>query len=430
MRLLFPLLIAVLFLEGLARKLMPQLGAEVLLVKDCLIALLTAYLFTFKRHMLAGLKSGMNGTLVGLFVLVIALSLVSLISLQIPVPIYLLGFREYFFYTAVVVTSYAYFDLKRAKRFFAWLFCFAAVVDVLGILQATGTINSWLLLPIEKSFQAHSSAHGEFALIASIFDVPERFAAFNLFIFISCWNRDDKDGSIYHGSYRNILLVVSLASLFVSGRRIAFLLAMCYGLGALAFENRTTRGRIRALCGVVFAATGGIVFLNSYDTVLSRVIFSRDIIEESIFYIKLAYVWYSDALQATAFSVGAFGFNSPGVNAVMPENIDILPGVVYVEGLWDKTIVSLGILGAGVLFVSVLLLIRDLRRNAIRCSHPLPFYVYAYVLCIMVWNLKSGEFLVWSPFTCLLIGMSYRLSRHSAALSRPLAVESGEKAGI
>lgn len=411
MRIMFPGLIVVLMLEGLVRKLYPDIGAQVLLVKDCGIIIIMAFLVVFNRQALVSLMKGMNKIVLILGAVVVALSFSSMLWLGIPSQMYLLGVREYFFYAAIMAASYVYFDLNRSARFMKGLFLFSLAVNVAAICQATGFISTPLLLPLQGSWQSHSSVFGDFVYISSIFDVPERFAAFNLFIFLASYALIRNRDVLLRWEIMIATFLLSLISLFISGRRVSFVVAVAFVVFDLLTERQSIRRRIAAIVAVAIAAFGGSFFLANYESTLVQVMFNREILDETLFYAKQISVWYLDALGNAGLTVGYFGLTSPGMNSIDMTGEVAFPDTMKLEGIWDKTLISMGVLGSSLLLAAVVLVIFDLRRKSVGRGNAMMSSVYYFILCLSIWNIKSGEFMVWAPFAYLLIGLFYKLSR-------------------
>lgn len=422
MRIVFPCLVIVLMLEGLVRKGYPEIGAQVLLVKDGFIICLAAFLLAFKRKALSGLMKSMSKIVLFGSALVLSLSVSSWLSLGIPLQMYLLGLREYFFYAAIMFASYAYFDVERATRFMKVLFVYAIVVDVAAICQATGVISSPLLLPLQNSLQSHSSMFGEFAYISSVFDVPERFAAFNLFIVLASYAWIRNRVVLLRWEVLMATFLLSIVALFISGRRVAFLIAVAFVVIDVVTERQTIRKRLAAFLAVVMAAIGGAIFSANFDSALVHVVFNAEILDEVAFYGKQVTIWYLEALRNAGWFTGYFGLTSPGTNSIVFSSEIYFPDTLKLEGLWDKSLISMGIVGSTLLLAVVFMLIMDLRKKSVEKGDATMSSIYYFVLCLSIWNIKSGEFMVWAPFAYLLLGLFYKLSRATGPLKSGIKI--------
>lgn len=418
MKLIVPALIVALLLEGLIRKSLAESGAQVLLVKDAIIILMTGFALAFHRKALGGFWRTMGRKVVILFSLTALLSIFSLISLATPIPMYLLGFREYFFYSAILLGSYSYFTSERSEKVLIGILMFAVLVDVAAICQALGLISSHLLLPMQTNHQTHTSHFGDFVFISSVFDVPERFAVFNLFVFLLSYVRLRDEATLLRREFLVVTLLASLISLFISGRRVSFLVALAFAIVNVMTQPKSIRKWVSTLAVFMIAVVGGGVFFMQYESALVKVIFNREIFGEIWFYLKQAIVWYSDAFTNAGVFTGYLGLTSPGAANLIIGSDMPFPNTTRVEGLWDKTLISMGVAGSTFLLASVLVLLWDLRRIAKVKNDPTISTIYYFVCCVAIWNIKSGEFLVWAPFTYLLVGMSYRLS-HDGAVNCP-----------
>jgi len=395
--------------EGLVRKLFPDLAGRALLIKDSVFAL-QVFLLVFELLLCLSLRQrlgrwaafpGLRFAAAGL-VIVAILSSFSLWYGRVNVETYLLGFREYFFYVPLVMIAFDYFqDIQRRDRFLYTLVLTAVLMDIAGLAQVMGIIDSSLLRPIEAHVPSHSSEFGEYIYASSVFDVPERFAVFNLFILFVSASLLTRQSRKSRRALLALVIALSWLSLFVSARRIAFILGSLVLPILIVGQNRR---KVLAVLLMAVLMWVSLSILELLQPTLSQVI-TANTMDDILFYLD----WSIRDLQrsmdfAPSLFYGNLGLTSPGIGFT---GIGRSPIYGILEGLWAKTVYSLGPGGAFILLVAQVVVILEIFRIYRRTREQLIGAVLLYLVCMSTWNIKSGDYLVWTPFTMIIVGLAY-----------------------
>jgi len=416
---LFPLYVFLMLFDGLMRKSVSGQSGTIMLVKDGLFAgmiVLMVFSLLISSKARGRLKQLLAFQAVKLclivFVVVFLLSLVSLLSDQEGgLQVYLLGFREYFLYIPMLFIAYDYFqDENRRTCFVRLLSLFAIIASVAALLQVIGLVNSSLLQPISDHLVSHSSEFGEFDYVSSTFDVPERFAVFNLFILIASALLLVKRTINIRSGVLAVSLLLSWISLFISGRRVSFVL----GTATLfAIFSLQTRNRFKGILLIVASMVVMSAIMFSLNRTLFQVIQTTTISDARFYYFEWTYDEFARLIEfLPPFFYGKFGQTSPGAAAVLGYS----PMYMFIEAFWVRAAFALGIVSAVLLFMAQVLMILEMIRLYLRWRDPLISAAVLYLICISAWNWKSGEYLVWIPLTMMIIGMGYAASNAKPSL--------------
>lgn len=405
-----PLFVFLMLTEGLFRKLLPGQPGFVILIKDGLLltqsGILTLELFISKnlRNRMKMLFSfhGLLFAFLGL-TLVCLFSTFSLIYELVDIQTYLLGFREYFIYTFVIILSIDYFQSEKNKDRIIWCLLIAAIIiDIIGLLQWVGVIDINLLKPIEAHVPIHSFEYDYYSYQSSVFDVPERYAVFNLFILITCGSMLLSVNFERYKTFLVLVMFLALISIFSSARRISFMLGIITTIIFIYLFIR--RYKISNVLFFVFIIISGTIFILMpfVDPVLLRSY--SNIFDDIGFYSE----WTINDYQAIAvipnyFFFGALGQTSPGALSLG------LEGLFYgaFETAFSKAVFSLGVFGAFILFLSQILIFIELLKHYIKYKNWPIFCALIYMACVTIWNIKGGEYLVWAPLSMTVIGLAY-----------------------
>lgn len=384
--LLFVIIIFLIFFEGLFRKF---LNTQVFVIKDLLIIIelfLLDYYFKINKKVL----------LFSMFLFILIMfSLFSLI-INKNIVLYLLGFREYFFYIFFIPIVYKYFKNKDITKFINKLLIFAVLIDLLGLFQRIGIIDFEYLNIIKTYHQSHSSIAGEFHFTVSIFDVPERFAIFNVFMFFYSY-------FVFQTNKKVSFLFLSLLffiSVFISGRRVSIFLVLLF-IFLDNFNIKNFRKVLSFFIVALFISLISFYVLSTISPVLTQIIFSKNLIDDAFFYLKLVFEWYINAFEVSHLFYGNFGVTSPGSNSLVEKNFNI-----WIEGFWDKSLYSFGIIPTiSLLAIYIYFLYNVFRYYKYYKFDPFISSFFYYMLITFIWIIKSGNLLVWAPFSTLLMGI-------------------------
>lgn len=406
----FPLFVFLMLTEGLFRKLLPGQPGYVMLIKDGLL-LTQSGILTLELFLSKNLRNRMNilfsfhGLLFAFLgiTIVCLLSIFSLVYELVDIQTYLLGFREYFIYTFIIILSIDYFQSDKNKNGIIWgLLIAAIIIDSIGLLQWVGVIDINLLKPIETHVPIHSYEDVYYSYQSSIFDVPERFAVFNLFILITCGSM------ILSTKYKRLKIILtfvmflSLISIFSSARRISFILGILSMIMFLYLFMRKKNYLIVWFYTLIILSVIIFILIPFIDPVLLRSY--SNIFDDIGFYSE----WTINDYQAIAvipnyFFFGALGQTSPGALSLG------LEGLLYgaFETAFSKAVFSLGVFGAFILFLFQIMIFKELLKYYNRYKNWPIFCALVYMLCIMIWNIKGGEYMVWAPLSMIVIGLAY-----------------------
>jgi len=397
----FLIVLFLILFEGLVRKSFPAIGTQAFLLKDLIIVPL---FFAQLPYIKFRKKFDLLWVAFFIYMLVFVVSLFSLALSETTPYLYALGFREYFFYAALILLGYQYFSKlgnKGMDDFIRKFLYVGFVITSLGIAQSSGILNLEILKSTEGVHQEHSSAFGVFYFTASLFDLPEKFAFINLLLFLLLYSSIRCRQKITRFDY--LFLVIFLIGIVISGRRIATFLILLFVTYDF-FANR------KELKGVVLITILVVIFpfiiyfsVQSIDPILAQLIFSMATLDDAFFYLNWALGLFLNAFEQVNVLTGRFGITSPGSNIVAGKDSFF---TYEIEGFWDKTLLSLGWLATVLLMSSFALVL--LRVEGMRKQFVGDYLLRAISYCLIaaaVWGIKSGNFLVWTPLTFLVIGL-------------------------
>lgn len=381
-----------------------------MLIKDGLL-LTQSCIFTLELFLSKKLRNRMNmvtsfhGLLLAFsgLTLVCLLSIFSLIYELVDVQTYLLGFREYFIYTFIIILSIDYFQNEKYKDRIIWCLLIAAIIiDIIGLLQWIGIIDINLLKPIEAHVPFHSFEDEYYSYQSSVFDVPERFAIFNLFILITCGSMVLSAKFEQFKIYLTIVMFLSLISIFSSARRISFILGVIAMIVFLYLFMRRRKSLSVWFSAMIIISVIIFILIPFVDPVLIRSY--SNIFDAIDFYSK----WTISDYQAIAgipnyFFFGALGQTSPGALFLGFEGL--LFGAF--ETAFSKAVFSLGFFGAIILFLFQALIFKELLKYYIKYKNWPLLSALIYMVCVIIWNIKGGEYMVWAPLSMIVIGLAY-----------------------
>lgn len=395
MRKIFEIFFVLLVIEGFLRKLVGNIYPT--LMKD--VILIIYALLSIKFYKISALR--FNALKIYMLVILCVL-LTSLLSFWFwedqNYQIYLLGFREYIFYTPLIFLSYEYItEHKNPNIFLQYIAITSSLLGLLGALQYFNIINSTYLLPIPEHLVSRSSDYGEIQYISSIFDVPERYAVFSLLALIISVNFliDSFNNKIYI-----ITSALSLFSLLISARRVSFILGLI-SIFILALLKTSNFIKIIIYC-LFFSFLLGILLIISDDKV-SSIIINHTIADSVYYYGEWTYGEFERVLGSYEILSGKFGITSPG--AVTSMNI---PLDINIEAFWVRAFYSLGALPSILLFSSLFIIVMDMFIKFYKNKeNNLSLISGVFIFELLVWNWKSGNFLVWTPLTLIFVGIGF-----------------------
>lgn len=400
-KLFFPTIFALIIFEGLIRKSFPAVGTQALLLKDILIV----GVFMFQVwHIKFNKNFDILKLVYILYSLVFLISLLSLISYKTNTFLYGLGFREYFFYAALGILSFQYFTklgIRGTDNFISNLTYAGFFITLAGIMHTLGILNLSILESIKDVHQEHSSAYGSFYFTSSIFDIPEKYAIFNVLLFLLVYSSLRSNHRIVR--YEYLFLMVFLIGTIISGRRVAIFLLVLVILYDYFINRKSVKGFSYLFLASIIILPSVFYSVVILDPVLAKVLFSVNTVENALYYLNWSFDLFTNALYKADLFTGIFGITSPGSDLFL-NKYNLFE--YEIEGFWDKTLFSLGISGTILLFISMILLLfksEGLRRKffddyAIRA-------ISSYLIVITGWGIKSGNFLVWTPLTFVIIGI-------------------------
>jgi hypothetical protein len=403
-RYFFPLIFFLILIEGLVRKTIPSIGTQAFLLKDLVIFIVFFLQLPFYK---ISKSFKVFGAVFFIYFLVFFISLFSLILSDTSVYLYLLGFREYFFYVIVIPIAYNYFrilDLDGINQLVQKFLYIGVFISLLGIFQSLGILELDFLKIIKEYHQEHSSIAGVFYFTVSIFDVPEKFAIFNILLFMIVYSSIRSKQQITSHDY--LFLAIFAICIIISGRRGAVFLTLLIILYDFAIYEKTTKGVLLAIIALIISPLFLYFSVASIDPVLAEIIFSSNTLENAWYYLNWSIGLFLNAFQNVDLLSGYFGITSPGSD-VIEGKYDIF--TYEIEGFWDKTLFAMGVLGTILLLISfvILLTIMSRIRSKFRQDYLVRGIVY-YLIVIFAWGIKSGNFLVWAPITFLILALFYR----------------------
>jgi hypothetical protein len=389
--------ISLLLLEGLLRKYIES--SYSILIKDIFFILLM--LFNSKEFRINVVKyKAVKFYFFTLTLLLLTSFLSFLYWNDQNTTIYLLGFREYLFYTPLIFIGYNYvFYCSNEEKVLRTFIYLAAAIGLMGLLQYYTLVDSKYLMPISDHLVSRSSSYGEIKYISSIFDVPERFAIFSLLlVIVSTYQiilaRENK--LLYFLS-----ILIGLHSLLITARRISFILGIITCFMILFFYNKKNK-----LLNFLIVTLATIIIITSLlymNTSISNTIIDNSFSDGVYYFGYWTVEEFSKVNDVFNSITGRFGSTSPGAVEVLGYN----PLTVEIEAFWARALFSIGGFTSLLLFISLVVIDIDLFRRGNLHKSTLALISGTFLFSVLVWNWKSGTYLIWSPLTLLLIGIGY-----------------------
>ena len=400
-KIVFLIILFFIFFEGLVRKGVPVIGTQAFLLKDLIIPPL---FFAQLPYIKFRKKFDLLWVAFLIYMLVFVVSLFSLALSETTPYLYALGFREYFFYATLILLGYEYFSKLGNKGMDDFIRKFIYVgfaITSLGIAQSSGILDLDILKSIESVNQEHSSEFGVFYFTASLFDTPEKFAFINLLLFLLLYSSIRCRQKIMRFDY--LFLIIFLIGVVISGRRVATFLMLLFVTYDFLANKKELKGVVLMTISVVIFPFIIYFSVQSIDPVLAQLIFSTATLADALFYLNWALGLFLNAFEQVNVLTGTFGITSPGSDIVVGKDSFF---AYEIEGFWDKTLISLGWLATLLLMSSFALVL--LRVEGIRKQFVDDYLLRAISYCLIaaaVWGIKSGNFLVWTPLTFVVIGL-------------------------
>tara|TARA_B110000503_G_C6938751_1_gene325960 strand:- start:27 stop:683 length:657 start_codon:yes stop_codon:yes gene_type:complete len=200
-----------------------------------------------------------------------------------------------------------------------------------------------------------------------------------------------------------LFLIIFLIGIVISGRRVAsFLIVLLVTYDFFANKKELKGILLMTILVVIFPF---IIYFSvqSIDPVLAQLIFSMSTFDDALFYLNWALDLFLNAFEQVNVLTGRFGITSPGSDIVAGKDSFF---TYEIEGFWDKTLISLGWLATVLLmssFALVLLRVERMRKQFVD-DYLLRATSYS-LIAAAVWGIKSGNFLVWTPLSFLVIGL-------------------------
>lgn len=396
-------------LEGPVRKIAVLGDGSTLLIKEVLalivfsVALPTALLgYQYPRKWIFG-----AGALITAGISVVVLQSILISSNLTPM---ILGSMEYIVPFMILSSCLIVMSVNVV---IAYKLCYMVVImvsigNVLLIINMGLGLGLSLLQPIASVVSMHSSLAGYYYMESGLFDVPERLGFTNLVMltlipWLVRYHRNADLSELKRLYVPGLLSGIAFVSVVLSGRRVAILLAFIQ----VVFVIREIGGQrllskfASLLTITIIAALGAVI----YSDALISTIFDRTFVDAT------RYGYWGATQPAVAYSYldhpvqGHFGQISPG-NSILGYR----PAAVWHGGLesgFARHLYSLGIFGSMLIGIGLLFLVfgdwkRRWRNNGSVCL----LLVY-----VIVWQIKSGNFLVWYPMTVLAITVSWQYQR-------------------
>ena len=401
---LFVIFTLLLLFKGFFRKLYPPLGELIYLTSDIvLISIIIMSMsknFNFKKQRVYAYLSYI------IFIISVLPAAINSFYHTYDIALIMLGIREYLFPPLVFFAGLSFFsnkeNLERYLRIIRIIGIFSAI---LGITVLVFNIQSPLLNPMESHIGAHSSEFGEFGYIASVFDSPEKYTIFLLFVFCFTFPSYRRDG------IKSVLFcLVILIALAASGRRVGIVLAVIALLIYFTLVDRDPR--VYLLLAIVFPFWY-YLFTMLADT-LSQVLLTTTYSDIYYYFGE----WLFGDITAI-FSIGVdfissnFGQGSPGASSYHENN-----EFWGVESLISRLLYYVGIFGfVGISFLIATIIISLFFRLR---KYPSSLMYSSFIFCVstVLWNIKSGNILVWPELFYISLSIAYSLFKGNAYIQK------------
>jgi hypothetical protein len=394
---LFVIFTLLLLFKGFFRKLNPSLGEIFYLSSD--IVLISIILMSIYKNI--NLEKQRVYAYLSYIILIIAVLPAAITSFfyTYDMVLIMLGIREYLFPPLIFFAGLSFFsnveNLERYLRIIRIVGIFSAI---LGITVLVFNIQSPLLNPIEGHLGSHSSEFGEFGYIASVFDSPEKYTIFLLFVFCFTFPNYRRDGM-----KAVLFCLVILLGIAVSGRRVGTVLAVIALLTYFTLVDRNPR--VYLLLAIVSPV--GYYLFSTVAGTLSQVFLTTTYSDIYYYFGE----WLIGDIKEI-FNIGVnfissnFGQGSPGASSYH-ENLEFWG----VESLISRLLYYVGIFG----FVGISLLLAAIIISLFFRwrKYPSPLMYSSFIFCgsTVLWNIKSGNILVWPELFYISLSIAYSLSK-------------------
>ena len=372
-----------LLIKGFFRKLFPSLGEAFYLTSDILLIVLI--LINLSNNINFEKKRvGAYLCYISLFVAILPAAINSFIDNKNIIII--LGIREYLFPPLVFFAGLSFFSVKdNLNRFLTLIKVVGIIAAALGIAVVIFGITSPLFTPIEGHLESHSSEFGEFGYVASIFDSPEKYTYFLLFVLCYTFPSYRSKG------FKTLLYCsVILFGLALSGRRVGIVLAICNIIIFFTLVNRNFKVYILLL---LFSPILILMYYSIAFTLLQ--VLATATIPNILYYFG---EWLLEDIK-TILGINVkmissnFGQGSPGALNYF-ENVEFWG----VESLISRILYYVGAFGFVIISILLISMIYTLFSRWRQSPTPLLYSSLTFCVSTILWNIKSGNFLVWPEF--------------------------------
>ena len=393
---LFITFVLVLLLKGLVRKILPVFGELVYLTSD-LILLQIILLFFIKYKNLQRQHIPAYICYITL-IFIVTLATVKSLFLKNEMLIVVLGIREYLLPPIVFFVGYRYFtNSENLAIFLSTVRAFGFISAIIGILVILFNFNSPVFTPVAGHLEAHNSDFGDFGYVASIFDSPEKYTYFLLFVFCFTF-------PLYRRSNLKLLLYccIILLGIAVSGRRVGIVLAILNLFIFFTFVEKNPKFYLF----LAFMSPILLWIFSVLTPTLFQVLSTTTLSDISYYFGE----WLIQDVR-TIFDIGVdfissnFGQGSPGASA-FHENTEFWG----VESLISRISFYVGFLGLVVFTLLLTVILGSLASKCFKNPNPLIFSSLIFCFSTVLWNIKSGNILVWPEFFFISLAIGYTLS--------------------
>lgn len=323
-------------------------------------------------------------------------ALISVLCSNGSLFLYALGIREFAFYIPLPILVSLYLKKNcKTKSIISVFFVIVIIAGILGIFQYVTDIQSKILIPVEGALIEHSSDFGGLKYISSFFDVPERFALFELSGFVFAYylilNSKQKKWLAY------ITVLVTLVSIALCGRRVAMICLFTAAFYILVKSKKYYFGFL--ILGSMVVSFGW--FMNQEPIFL---VYVNNTLDNLIFYaLQYPFDQMNIAIEAKNvpyFFPSMFGVLSPGSDIDINDTFKLYSDLEFTPA---RNMIGFGMTFMVYPYVILLLLILQCLKNRTKNFWAEPVLI---LLCsVGIWNFKSGEFMVWAPLVMSLFGL-------------------------
>lgn len=307
----------------------------------------------------------------------------------------LIGLREWLLPPVCFFVFYKFFQDEKNVDKFVGLTVFVAVISaVCGLVVVMFGLEIAALSPLDDHLDSHSSDFGEFFYVASIFDSPEKYTFFLLFaicLLIPLLKVKPRGWGA--------ILLVCFLGIAVSGRRVGTILALFI---YMLYKKKSDF--LRAKNGGVFLSMLVVAcgFLYFFVPSLFFVLATRTF-DDAVYYLGAWLV--GDVVAVFELGVSAlspfFGHGSPGARAYVENDF------WGVESLLSRCLYFLGTIPT-VVFISSLMAVVIAQFRIYKITRGFHgFGALAFCASTVLWNLKSGNILVWPELFYIAVALSF-----------------------